>query len=113
MFRSYIQPSSGLKEISPGTKSVYFMASHIQGQFQNQPLIGWLEKYKTENKTVLYGTVSYIHNCITFPHSCRPHLGTCRTVTLVFVVPLQRTVLPSNAAKSVSCVGTHRAQNIW
>jgi len=25
MFRLYIQPSSGLKEISPGTKSVYCM----------------------------------------------------------------------------------------
>ena len=45
---------------------------------------------------------SYIYNCITSPHSCRPHLGTCRTVTLVFVVPLQRTVPPSYAAKSVS-----------
>jgi len=29
MFRSYIQPSSGLTEISPGTKGVYFMGSHI------------------------------------------------------------------------------------
>jgi hypothetical protein len=29
MFRFYIQPSSGLKEISPGTKNVYFMGSHI------------------------------------------------------------------------------------
>jgi len=25
MFRLYIQPSSGLKEISPGTNSVYYM----------------------------------------------------------------------------------------
>jgi hypothetical protein len=29
MFRLYNQPSSGLKEISPGTKNVYFMGSHI------------------------------------------------------------------------------------
>jgi len=29
MFRLCIQPSSGLKEISPSTKSVYFMGSHI------------------------------------------------------------------------------------
>jgi len=32
----------------------------IRGQFQNQPLIGWLKKYKIENKTLLYGTVTYI-----------------------------------------------------
>jgi len=31
MFLLYIQPSSDLKEISPGTKNVYFMGSHIQG----------------------------------------------------------------------------------
>jgi len=41
---------------------------------------------------------SYKHNCITSSHSCHPHLGTCRIVTLVFVVPRQRTVLPSYAA---------------
>jgi hypothetical protein len=29
-------------------------------QFQNQPLIGWLKKYKIENKTLLYGTVIYV-----------------------------------------------------
>jgi len=56
---------------------------------------------------------SYINNCITSPHSCHPHLGICRTVTLVFVVPRQRTVAPSYAANSVSCFGTHRAQNVW
>jgi hypothetical protein len=32
----------------------------ICGQFQNQPPIGWLKKYKTENKTLLYGTVTYV-----------------------------------------------------
>ena len=46
---------------------------------------------------------SYIHNWITSPHSCHPHLGTCGTVTLVFIVPRQKTVPPSYAAKSVSC----------
>ena len=40
---------------------------------------------------------SYIHNCITSPHSCYPHLGTC-TVTQVFVVTRQRTAPPSHAA---------------
>jgi hypothetical protein len=35
---------------------------------------------------------SYIHN------SCNPHLGTCRTVTQVFVVLRQRMVPPSYAA---------------
>jgi hypothetical protein len=30
----------------------------IRGQFQNQPPIGWLKKYKIENKTFLYGTVT-------------------------------------------------------
>jgi len=65
------------------------------------------------NKTLLYGTVTYIHYCITSPHIFHPHLGTCRTVTLVFVVPLQRTVPSSYAAsQSVSCFGTHRAQNL-
>jgi len=54
---------------------------------------------------------SYIYNCITSPHSCHLYLGTC-TVTLVFVVPLQRTVPPGYAAKSVSCFGTHRAQDV-
>jgi len=29
MFRLYIQPSPGLKEISPGIKSVYCMGSHV------------------------------------------------------------------------------------
>ena len=32
----------------------------LRGQFQNQPLIGWLKKYKKDNKTLLYGTVTYI-----------------------------------------------------
>jgi len=32
----------------------------LRGQFQNQPPIGWLKKYKKENKTLLYGTVTYI-----------------------------------------------------
>ena len=32
----------------------------IRGLFQNQPPIGWLQKYKIENKTLLYGTVTYI-----------------------------------------------------
>ena len=32
----------------------------IQGQFQNQPPIGRLKKYKIENETLLYGTVTYI-----------------------------------------------------
>ena len=34
--------------------------NHVRGQFQNQPPIGWLKKYKTENKTLLYGTVTDI-----------------------------------------------------
>jgi hypothetical protein len=32
----------------------------LRGQFQNQPPIGWLKKYKTENKALLYGTVTHI-----------------------------------------------------
>jgi hypothetical protein len=70
----------------------------LREQFQNQSRIGWLKKYKIENKTLFYGTLTYIHNCITSPHSCHPHLDTCPTVTLVFVVPRQRTVPPSCAA---------------
>jgi len=41
---------------------------------------------------------SYINKCITSPHICHSHLGTCCTVTLVFVVTRQRTVPPSYAA---------------
>jgi hypothetical protein len=52
---------------------------------------------------------SYVHNCITSPQCCHPHLGTCHTVTLDFVVPRQRTVPPSYVA---SCFGTQRAQNL-
>jgi hypothetical protein len=82
---------------------IEILFKNILGQFQYQPPIGWLKKYKMENKTLLYGTATYIHNCITSPHSCHPHLDTCRTVTLVFVVSFQRTVPPSYAVKSVSC----------
>jgi len=32
----------------------------MREQFQNQLLIGWLKKYKIENKTLLYGTVTFI-----------------------------------------------------
>jgi hypothetical protein len=32
----------------------------IRTLFQNQLPIGWLKKYKIENKTLLYGTVTYI-----------------------------------------------------
>ena len=32
----------------------------VRGQFQNQPSIGWLKKYKIVNKTLLYGSVTYI-----------------------------------------------------
>jgi hypothetical protein len=34
--------------------------SNIRGLFQNQPLIGWLKEYKIQNKSLLYGTVTYI-----------------------------------------------------
>jgi hypothetical protein len=33
---------------------------NLRGLFQNQPPIGWLKKYKRENKTLLYGRVTYI-----------------------------------------------------
>jgi hypothetical protein len=46
---------------------------------------------------------SYIHNSITSPHSCHPHLCICRTVTLVFVVPRQRTVPPTVFLKGQTC----------
>jgi hypothetical protein len=35
-------------------------AAMTRRQFQNQPPIGWLKKHKIENKTLLYGTVTYI-----------------------------------------------------
>jgi hypothetical protein len=34
--------------------------AEIRKQFQNQHPIGWLKKYKIENNTLLYGTVTYI-----------------------------------------------------
>ena len=46
----------------------------------------WLIKkiqHREQNFTIWN---SYIDNCTTSPHSCHPHLGTCCTVTLVFVV---------------------------
>jgi len=33
---------------------------NIREQFQNQQPIGWLKKCKTERKTLLYGTVTYV-----------------------------------------------------
>jgi hypothetical protein len=58
----------------------------------------WLVKtmQNTEHNFIIRN--SYIHNCSTSPHSCHPHLDICCTVTLVFVVPRQRTVPPSYAA---------------
>jgi hypothetical protein len=32
----------------------------VRGLFQNQLPDGWLKKYKRENKTLLYGRVTYI-----------------------------------------------------
>ena len=70
----------------------------MRGQFQNQLPIGWLKKNtKREQNLIIWN--SYIHNCITSPHSCHPHLGTFRIVTLVFVVSRQRTVPPSYTAR--------------
>ena len=62
------------------------------------PTSNWLVKKIQNREQNLIIWNSYIHNCITSPHSCHPHLGTCHTMTLVFVVPRQRTVLPSCAA---------------
>jgi hypothetical protein len=40
MFQLYIQPSSGLKEICPGTKYVY--TSFVPGQISLRPDDGWM-----------------------------------------------------------------------
>jgi len=85
---------------------------YIRGQFQNRPLIGCLRKMQNSEQNFIIW-ISYIHNCITSRHSFHPHLGTCHTVTLVFVVPRQRTVPPIYASKSLSCFSTHRAQSVW
>jgi len=37
-----------------------YEAKEVRGQFQNEPPIGWLKKYKIENKTLVYGTATYI-----------------------------------------------------
>jgi hypothetical protein len=50
----------GKHSIDSVQKTVILGTSHIRGQFQNQPPIGWLIKYKIENKTLLCGTVTYI-----------------------------------------------------
>ena len=51
----------------------------------------WLVKriQNTEQNFIIWN--SYIHICITSPHSCHPHLGTCRTMALAFAVFRQRT----------------------
>jgi hypothetical protein len=33
---------------------------NMRSVFQNEPPIGWLKKYKIENKTLLYGTITYV-----------------------------------------------------
>jgi hypothetical protein len=58
----------------------------------------WLVKKLQNREQSFIIWNSYIHNCSTSPHSYHPHLGICRTVTLVFVVPHQSTVPPSYAA---------------
>ena len=59
----------------------------------------WLVKriQNTEQNFIIWNR--YIHICITSPHSCHPHLGTCHTVALAFAVPCQRMVPPSYAAR--------------
>jgi hypothetical protein len=54
----------------------------------------WLVKKgkNREQNFITYKT--YIHNCITFPHSCHPNSGTCRTVTPAFAIPCHRTAPP-------------------
>lgn len=37
----------------------------------------------------------YMYNCITFPHSCHPHSGTCLMVTPAFATSHQRTTSPA------------------
>ena len=59
----------------------------------------WLVKkiWNREQNFIIWN--SYIHICITSPHSCHPHLGTCHTVAQAFAVPRHRTVPPSYAAR--------------
>jgi len=40
--------------------SRYGVVSEVRGRFQNQIPIAWLKKYKTENKTLLHWTLTYI-----------------------------------------------------
>jgi hypothetical protein len=58
----------------------------------------WLVKKIQDREQNFIIWNNYIHNCITSPHSCHPHLGNSPTVTLVFVVRRQRTVPPIYAA---------------
>jgi hypothetical protein len=55
----------------------------------------WLVKKIQNREQYFIIWNGYIHYCITSPHSCHPHLGAYRAVTLVFLVPLQRTLPPS------------------
>jgi len=63
----------------------FIKCMQLRGQFQNQSLIGWLKKMQNREQNFII-CKSNIHNCITSPHSCHPYLGTCCTVTPVFVV---------------------------
>ena len=60
----------------------------------------WLVKKNTKQRTKLsyMEQLHTVHNCITFPYSYHPHLGTC-TVALAFAVPRLRTAPPSYAAR--------------
>jgi len=55
-------------------------------------------KKNLKQRTKLY-YMEQLHICITYPHSCHPHLGTCRSVALTFAVPRQRMAPPSYAAR--------------
>lgn len=45
-----------------------------------------------EKNFIAYKT--YIHNCITFPHSHHPNSGICHTVASAYAIPHQRTMPP-------------------
>jgi hypothetical protein len=58
----------------------------------NLRLAGWKIQNREQN-FIIYKV--YIHKSVTSPRGCYPHLGTCHSVTLVFVVTRQRMVLPN------------------
>jgi hypothetical protein len=50
----------------------YLRINYLRGLFQNHVSIGWLKEYKIQDKTLLYGTITYI--CTLLLHTVAIHI---------------------------------------